>query len=100
MKGELKHYILENLGKETISLNGTEMTSLKTLIKEAERDRLIYVWMLPEYHNIPVKYEHWKNGDLKSTVLLQDVTFENDGKTDTLTFTHSSEEDENDFEDW
>lgn len=100
MKGELKHYILENLGKEEISLNSTTMTALKTFIKEADRDRVIYVWMLPEYHNIPVKYEHWKNGKLKTTILLQSVTFEDDGKTDTLTITHSSEEDDNEFEDW
>jgi hypothetical protein len=100
MKGELKHYILENQGKEEISLNSTTMTALKTFIKEADRDRVIYVWMLPEYHNIPVKYEHWKNGELKTTILLQSVTFEDDGKTDTLTITHSSEEDENEFEDW
>lgn len=100
MKGQLKHYIFENLGEDTISFNGTETAALKTLVKEAERDRLIYVWMLPEHHNIPVKYEHWKNGDLKSTVLLRSVTFENDGQTNTLTITHSDEEDENEFEDW
>ena len=100
MKGELKHYILENKGKEKIRLNGTNMTALKTFIKEADRDRVIYVWMLPEYHNIPVKYEHWKDGDLKTTILLQSVTFEDNGKTDTLTITHSSEEDDHEFEDW
>lgn len=100
MKGELRHYIFENQGKEQIRLNGTDMTALKTFIKEADRDRVIYVWMLPEYHNIPVKYEHWKNGDLKTTILLQSVTFENDSKTDTLTVTHSSEEDDHEFEDW
>ena len=99
MKGELKHYLFENLGKDTISFNGTDMTALKTLVKEAERDRVIYVWMLPEYHNIPVKYEHWKNGDLKSTLQLQSVTFENDGKTSTLTLI-DSDEDIFDDEDW
>lgn len=99
MKGELKHYVIENLGKDTINYNGTDMTALKTLIKEAERDRVIYVWMLPEYHNIPVKYEHWKNGDHTSTVLLQSVTFENDGKTSTLTL-RDSEKDIFDDEDW
>jgi hypothetical protein len=98
MKGELRHYVIENLGKETIEFNGTKMTALKTLVKEAERDRVIYVWMLPDYHNIPVKYEHWKNGDLTSTVLLQSVTFEDDGITNTLTLVDSTEED--DFEDW
>ncbi len=100
MKGELKHYLIENLGKETISFNGTDMMALKTLIKEAERDRVIYVWMLPDYHNIPVKYEHWKNGGLTSTVRLQNVTFENDGKTNTLTVMDSTEDDIFDDEDW
>ena len=100
MKGELKHYLFENLGKETINFNGTDMTALKTLIKEAERDRIIYVWMLPEYHNIPVKYEHWKDGDLRSTILLQSVTFENDGKTNTLTLVDSTDDDIFDDEDW
>jgi len=100
MKGELKHYLFENLGKETLKLNGTDMTALKTLVKEADSERLIYVWMLPEYHNIPVKYEHWKDGDLKTTLLLQSVTFENDGKTNTLTLIDSTEEDLFDDEDW
>lgn len=100
MKGKLKHYLIENLGKETINFNGNEMTALKTLIKEAERDRVIYVWMLPDYHNIPVKYEHWKNGDLTSTVLLQNVTFEDDGKTNTLTLVDSTEKDIFEDENW
>ena len=92
MKGELKHYVFENLGKETLKLNGTDMTALKTLVKEADRDRFIFVWMLPEYHNIPVKYEHWKDGDLKMTLRLQSVTFVNDGKTNTLTLMDSTED--------
>jgi hypothetical protein len=100
MKGELKHYIFENLGKETINYNGTDMTALKTLVKEADRDRLIYVWMLPEYHNIPVKYEHWKDGDLKSTLRLQSVTFENDGKINTVTLVDNTEEDIFEDEKW
>jgi len=100
MKGELRHYLIENMGKETISFNGTDMTALKTLVKEADRDRVIYVWMLPEYHNIPIKYEHWKNGNLTSTVRLQSVTFENDGRTNTLTVIDSTEDDIFDDEDW
>jgi len=92
MKGELKHYLFENLGKETIKINGTDMIALKTLVKEADRDRFIFVWMLPEYHNIPVKYEHWKDGDLKMTLRLQSVTFVNDGKTNTLTLMDSTED--------
>ena len=100
MKGELKHYVFENLGKETLKLNGTDMTALKTLVKEADRDRFIFVWMLPEYHNIPVKYEHWKDGDLKTTLRLQSVTFVNDGKTNTLTLMDSAEEDLFDDENW
>ena len=97
MKGELRHYVIENLGKETIDFNETKMTALKTLVKEAESDRVIYVWMLPDYHNIPVKYEHWKNGDLTSTVLLQSVTFEDDGISNTLTRVDSTEEDDFDW---
>jgi hypothetical protein len=100
MKGELRQYVIENLGKETINFNGTDTKALKTLVREAERDRVIYVWMLPEYHNIPIKYEHWKDGDLKSTVRLESVTFENDGKTTTLTLVDSSEEDLFGDEDW
>ncbi len=100
MKGELKHYLFENLGKETLKLNGTDMTALKTLVKEADSDRLIYVWMLPEYHNIPVKYEHWKDGDLKMTLRLESVTFEDDGKTNTMTLVNSTEEDIFGDENW
>ena len=103
MKGELKHYIFENKGQDTIRLNGADITALKTIVKEAERDREIYVWMLPEHHNIPVRYEHWKNGDLRATLLLQSVTFEDNGTTKTLTLTHSTEdedEDEDEDEEW
>ena len=92
MKGELKNYLFENQGKETIKLNGTDYSALKTVVKEAEKNRVIYVWMLPEYHNIPVKYEHWKNGELKSTLWLENVTFENNGETRTLAVTDSSED--------
>lgn len=99
MKGELKHYTFENLGREKIKLNGSDITALKTVVKEAEKDRVIYVWMLPEYYNIPVKYEHWKDGDLRSTLLLQNVTFENNGKINTLAVTHSTN-DEHLYEDW
>jgi hypothetical protein len=93
MKGELKHYIFENLGKEKIDYNGTQVTALKTLVKEADKDRLIYVWMLPKYYNIPVKYEHWKDGDLQTTILLEDVTFEDNGKTETLTLIDDTADD-------
>ncbi len=96
MKGELKHYVIENLGKESIDYNGTKMTSLKTLVKEADKNRVIYVWMLPKYYNIPVKYEHWKDGDLQTTILLESVTFEDNGKTETLTLIDDTEDD---FED-
>ena len=92
MKGELKNYLFENQGKETIKLNGTDYSALKTVVKETEKNRVIYVWMLPEYHNIPVKYEHWKNGELKSTLWLESVTFENKGETRTLAITDSSED--------
>lgn len=94
MKGELKHYTIENMGKESIRLNGKDVKALKTLVKEADNDRVIYVWMLPEYYNIPVKYEHWKDGDLQATISLESVTFENDGKTKTLTIKDETEEDD------
>ena len=96
MKGELKNYLFENQGKETIKLNGTDYSALKTVVKEAEKNRVIYVWMLPEYHNIPVKYEHWKNGELKSTLWLESVTFEDNGETRTLALTDISEDEDTD----
>lgn len=98
MKDEIKHYSFENQGKETIRFNGTDFTTLKTVVKETKRDRVIYVWMLPEYHNIPIKYEHWKNGKKKSTLLLQSVTFENNGEIKTLALTESPEDEDKDDE--
>ena len=98
LKDEIKHYLFENQGKETIRFNDTDFTALKTAIKETKRDRVIYVWMLPEYHNIPIKYEHWKEGKLKSTIRLQSVTFENDGNTTTLILESPEKEDDEDFE--
>jgi hypothetical protein len=94
LKGGLKHYLFENHGKEKISFNETEFMALKTVIKETERDRVIYVWMVPEFNNIPIKYERWKNGKLQSAILLRNVTFEKDGETISLSFTN----DEEDFE--
>lgn len=92
LKGGLKHYLFENHGKETISFNKTEFTALKTVIKETERDRIIFVWMVPEIKNIPIKYERWKNGKLQSAILLRSVTFEEDGETKTLDFTRDDED--------
>jgi len=57
LKGGLKQYLFENHGKEIIDFNETKFTAFKTVIKETERDRVIYVWMVPEFNNIPIKYE-------------------------------------------
>jgi len=92
LKGGLKQYLFENHGKEKISFNETEFTALKTVIKETERDRVIYVWMVPEFNNIPIKYERWKNGKLQSAILLRSVTFEKDGETIALSFTNDDED--------
>ena len=84
MKGEFKHYLFENHGREKIAFNGAEFDAVKIGGRETERDRAMFVWMVPELHNIPVKIEQWKNGELKSTVLLESVSFEEDGETRTL----------------
>ena len=98
LKDELKHYSFKNQGKETIRINETDFTTLKTVIKEAKKDRIIYVWMLPEYHNIPIKYEHWRKGKLKTTLLLKSATFENDGEIKTLVMPETPEkEDDEDY---
>jgi len=84
MKGEFKRYLFENLGNETVSFNEQEFAAVKIVGKETKRDRAMYVWMVPDLHNIPVKIEQWKNGKLKSTVVLERVTFEKNGVTRTL----------------
>ena len=84
MKGDFKYYLFENHGNEIIKFNGTQFTAVKVAGRETERDRAIYMWMVPELDNIPVKIEQWKNGELKSTVLLESLTFDEDGQTRTL----------------
>ncbi len=81
MQGEFKHYLFENHGTETVKFNGTQIKTLKIAGKETKSDRAMYVWMVPELHNIPVKIEQWKNGELKSTVVLESVTFDKNGES-------------------
>jgi len=76
MKGELKHYQFENHGIEPVQFNGGQLDALKIAGRESKRNRAMYVWIAPELHNIPIKIEQWKNGELKSTVLLESVTFD------------------------
>ena len=92
MKGEFKHYLFENHGRDKVAFNGTEFTAIKVAGRETKRDRAMYVWMLPDLHNIPAKIEQWKNGELKSTVLLESVSFEEDGQTRTVNLTDSPED--------
>lgn len=92
MKGDFKNYLFENHGEAKIRYNGFEFTAVKIAGRETERDRAMYVWMVPELHNIPVKIEQWKNGELKSTVKLESVSFEEDGKTRTVTLSDKSED--------
>jgi hypothetical protein len=84
MKGEFKHYLFENHGTEKIDFNGTQFITAKIAGKETKRDRAMFVWMAPELNNIPIKIEQWKNGGLKSTVVLESVTYKKDGMTVTL----------------
>ncbi len=84
MNGEFKHYLFESSGIETMKHNGTQLTAVKIAGRETKRDRAMFVWMVPDYHNIPIKIEQWKNGKLKSTVLLESVTFDEDGQSRTL----------------
>jgi len=88
MNGEFKHYLFESSGSETVKYNGMQLTAVKMAGRETKRDRAMFVWMVPEYHNIPIKIEQWKNGKLKSTVLLESVTFDEDGQSRTLSLTN------------
>ena len=92
MKGEFKRYLFVNHGSEKISHNGTEFNAIKIAGKETKRDRAMYVWMVPELNNIPVKIEQWKNGELKSTVVLESVSFKKDGETRTLNLSDNPED--------
>lgn len=76
MKGDFRQYLFENHGTETVKFNGRQFNALKIAGRETNRDRAMYVWMAHELHNIPIKIEQWKNGKLKSTVLLESVTFD------------------------
>lgn len=78
VQGEFKHYLFETHGTETVSFNGRQFKALKITGTEARKDRAMYVWVVPELHNIPVKIEQWKNGKLKSTVVLENVSFGTD----------------------
>jgi len=92
LKGEFKHYLFENHGDEAISFNGNEHVALKIVGRETKRDRAMYAWLVPELHYIPVKIEQWKNGKLKSTVLLESVSFEKNGELKTLNLMDDTED--------
>jgi hypothetical protein len=87
MKGEFKHYLFENFGSEKVEYNGEPFNAIKIVGRETKRDRAMYVWLVPELHDLPIKIEQWKEGELKSTVLLESVTFENKGKARTINLT-------------
>ncbi|MGB5278234.1 MAG: DUF3108 domain-containing protein [Gammaproteobacteria bacterium] len=86
MKGEFKHYVFENHGSEKIVSNGKQFDAIKIAGKETKRDRAMYVWLVPELHNLPIKIEQWKEGQLKSTVHLEKVSFNEGDETRTLNF--------------
>ena len=86
MKGEFKHYLFENHGREKIVSNGEAFDAIKVAGRETKRDRAMYVWLAPALNNLPVKIEQWKEGKLKSTVLLESVSFVNGNDTRTLNF--------------
>jgi hypothetical protein len=81
MKGEFRHYLFEIIGRETVEFKGAPVAAVKLAGRETHRDRAMYVWVMPDYHNIPAKIEQWKNGELKSTVRLSNVDFNEDGRT-------------------
>ena len=81
MKGEFKHYLFENHGREKIVSNGAEFDTIKVAGRETKRDRAMYVWLAPALNNLPVKIEQWKEGKLKSTVVLESVSFAKDNGT-------------------
>ena len=86
MKGEFKHYLFENHGREKIVSNGEEFDAIKVAGRETKRDRAMYVWLAPTLNNLPVKIEQWKEGKLKSTVRLESVSFVTNNGTRTLNF--------------
>jgi hypothetical protein len=92
IKGEFKHYLFENHGSEKIKFNGTRFTAIKVVGRETKRDRAMHAWLVPELNNIPVKIEQWKNGEHKSTVVLESVSFVKDGETKTLNLDISPED--------
>ena len=92
MKGEFKNYLFENHGEQTISLNDQEYTAVKIGGRETERDRAMYVWLIPELHYVPAIIEQWKEGKLKSTVYLESVSFNDEGETRTLSLSDSPED--------
>lgn len=75
MKGEFKHYLFQNHGGEKIKFDGKQFFAIKIAGKETKRNRAMYVWLVPELHNIPARIEQWKDEKLQSTVLLESVTF-------------------------
>ncbi len=92
MQGEVKDYLFQNLGTERISANGQDFQAIKIVGKETRRDRAMYVWLVRELNNLPVKIEQWKEGKLKSTVVLEKVSFSNSDETLTVDFTDTSDD--------
>ena len=92
MKGEFKYYRFENRGNDTIRVGDRQFTAINIVGRETERDRAMRVWLVPELNNLPVKIEQWKEGKLKSTVVLESVSLKNNGETQMINLTEDADD--------
>lgn len=78
VKGELKTYHFVNHGVEEITINNSQLKTIKIERKSDNKDKPLFLWLAPSLHNLPVKIEKWKKGKPHITMLLNSATFPSD----------------------
>lgn len=75
VKGEARQYSFISHGEEAIKLGEKTIKTVKIERNSGNADKPFYLWVAPELHNLPVKYEKWKNGKAHITMSLKQVRF-------------------------
>lgn len=80
VKGKLKTYEFVTHGPEEINLSDNIIKTIKIERKSTDKNKPIFLWIVPSLHNLPLKIEKWKKGKPHITMLLNSATFPSDKK--------------------
>ena len=74
-RGEIKQYIFNKIGEETIEANDRKYKTIK--LERYSGNKATKIWLATEKHYVPVLIEQYKDDDLDSTMTLDSVTLNN-----------------------